>query len=79
MGVCGCSWAGEPIAGDFGGDIVADFVGFLKNFDADLLGGAGCGEEGGGPFKVEEEKKRGCVVEDCGEGVSFWGSLGKEE
>ena len=71
MGVGGCSWAGEPTGGDFGGEITADFVGFLKNFDADLLGGGGCGGEGSG-FVVEEDG-------DCGDGVSSWGSMRREE
>ncbi|KAF9642768.1 hypothetical protein BDM02DRAFT_3132868 [Thelephora ganbajun] len=69
MGVCGDSWTGEPTGGVFEEEVAVDFVDFLKNFDADLFGGGGCGGEDGEPLVVVEEKKRGRVVEtegDCG-------------
>jgi hypothetical protein len=62
MGVCGYSLAGEPSVGDFGGEIAVDFA-FLKKLEADLLGGGGCGGEGGEPLEGAGEEKRGWVVE----------------
>jgi len=76
MVVCEYSWAGEPTSGDFGGEPAVDFVDFLKNLDADLLGGGCCGEEEEEPLEVVEEKKGRRVDEtegDCGDSVSFWG------
>lgn len=75
IGVWGCSWVGVPIDGDFGGELLADFVGFLKNFDVDLLVGGGRWGEGREPS--EGERKRGWVAEadeDCGDSVSPWGN-----
>lgn len=82
MGVCGYSWAGEPTAGDFGGETEGVFVDFLKNLDRDLLGGGGCCGADGEPLKVAEEGKEGRVAgreEDCGESVSFWGNRKREK
>lgn len=82
MGVCGYSLEGEPTAGDFEGEVAADFVDFLKNLDADLFGGGGCGEEDGEPLKVAGEGKRGRVVEvedDCVERASVSGEIRCEE
>ena len=65
------------MAGDLGGEGLAGLADFLKNLDADLLGGEGCRGEEGEPLRDEEEGGRGRAVEmggDCGESVSFWGT-----
>lgn len=36
---------GELEGGDLGGEVDADFATFLKNREADLFGGRGCGGE----------------------------------
>jgi len=82
MGVCGCSWAGEPAGVDLEGEVVVDFVDFLKNLDGDLFGGGGCGGEDGEPLKVAEEGKWGRVVEveeDCVGKASVSGEIGCEK
>ena len=59
------------------GEVSAGFVDFLKNLEADLLGGEGLRGEEGEPLRDEEEGRGGRVVEtggDCGESVSFWGT-----
>ena len=62
MGVCGYSWAGEPTAGDFEGEVGVDFVDFLKSLDLDLFGGGGGSGEDGEPLRGRMvEVEGGCV------------------
>jgi hypothetical protein len=82
MGVCGYSWAEEPTTGDFGGEVVVDFFGFLKNLERDLFGGGCCGREDGEPLEVAGEGKGGRVVEvedDCVGRASVSGEIGCEK
>lgn len=59
------------------GEVLAGLVDFLKNLEADLLGGEGCRGEEGELLREEEEGRVGRVFEtgrDCGESVSSWGT-----
>jgi hypothetical protein len=60
-----------------GGRGISGLGDFLKNLEADRLGGEGCRGADGEPWRDEEEGRTGQVVEaggGCGESVSFWGT-----